>query len=241
MHMVRIWGLLALLLGGLGASAPALAEDALLLAAGAGYKKPFEALCARFTEETGAEVRRMYSNIQQILIQVERGGQVDVIIGEGYFLDRSGLRFDARLPLGEGRLVLAYARGVQLGRPEDATRLARVAMPDPRQAIFGRAAREYIDRSGLRFDKPPMVVSTVPQVAAYLASGEIDAGFINLTEALALGEQLGGWIELAPDRYSPIRIEAALPATATPHPLRERFLHFLQGDTARAILDRYGL
>lgn len=234
-------GLLVLLLGWLGAAAPVLAGEALLLAAGAGYKKPFEELCARFGDESGIEVRRLYGNIHQILTQAERDGRVDVLIGEGHFLDRSGLRFDRRVPLGEGRLVLAYARGVRLGRPEDAASLARVAMPDPRQAIFGRAAREYIEHDGLHFGKAPMVVSTVPQVAAYLASGEIDAGFINLTEALALGERIGGWIELPRGSYTPIRIEAALPAAGVPHPLRERFVQFLASDAARAILKRHGL
>jgi len=230
-----------LLLGWLGAAAPVLAGEAILLAAGAGYKKPFEELCTRFTEASGIEVRRLYGNIHQILTQAQRDGRVDVIIGEGHFLDRSGQRFDRRVPLGEGRLVLAYARGVRLERPEDVAGLTRVAMPDSRQAIFGRAAQEYIEHASLQFDKAPMVVSTVPQVSAYLASGEIDAGFINLTEALALGERIGGWIELPRGSYCPIRIEAALPAAETPHPLRERFVQFLASDAARAILTRHGL
>lgn len=234
-------GLLALMLGWLGLIAPATAAEALLLAAGAGYKKPFEELCAQFSDETGIEVRRQYGNIQQILTQVERDGRVDVLIGEGHFLDRSGLRFEQRVPLGEGRLVLAYARGVRLERPEDVAGLARVAMPDPRQGIFGRAAHEYIEHAGLRFGRTPMVVSTLPQVAAYLASGEIDAGFINLTEALALGERIGGWIELPRTHYAPVRIEVALPAGLAPHPLRETFVRFLGTDAARAILNRHGL
>lgn len=241
MAKMLLRGLLVLLLGWMGAAAPVLAGEAILLAAGAGYKKPFEELCERFVEETGIEVRRLYGNIHQILTQAKRDGRVDVIIGEGHFFEHSGLRFDRRVPLGEGRPVLAYARGVRLVHPEDVVSLARVAMPDPRQAIFGRAAREYIEHAGLHFDKAPMVVTTVPQVAAYLASGEIDAGFINLTEALALGERIGGWIELPRGSYTPILIEAGLPAEEEPHPLRERFVQFLASDEARAILSRRGL
>lgn len=241
MSKAMLRSLLVLMLGWLGLIAPTAAAEALLLAAGAGYKKPFEELCAQFSDETGIEVRRQYGNIQQILTQVERGGRVDVLIGEEHFLDRSGLRFTQRVPLGEGRLVLAYARGVHLERPEDVVGLARVAMPDPNRAIFGRAAHEYIERAGLRFEKAPMVVSTVPQVAAYLISGEIDAGFINLTEALALGERIGGWIELPRTYYTPARIDVALPAGEAPHPLRETFVRFLGADAARAILNKDGL
>lgn len=234
-------GLLVLLLGWMGAVAPVLAGESILLAAAAGYKKPLEELCTRFSDESGIEVRRLYGNVNQILTQADRNGRVDVLVGEERFFDRSGLHFDQRVPFGEGRPVLAYARGVHLRSLEDVVNLGRVAMPDPNQAIFGRAGREYIEHAGLHFSKAPMVVSTVPQVAAYLTSGEIDAGFINLTEALALGDRIGGWIELPRGSHTPIRIEVALPVAEAPNPLRERFVQLLTSDEARTILNRHGL
>ncbi len=50
------------------------------------------------------------------------------------------------------------------------------------------------------------MVSTVPQVSAYLISGEVEAGFINLTDALYVKDRIGGY--LTPDKtmYSPIRL-----------------------------------
>lgn len=240
MNKTTFW-FVALICGWLGMIVPALAADSLLLAAGAGYKKPVESLCAQFSQDTGIEMRRFYGNIAQILAQSERDGRVDVLIGDGKFLDKSRLELSRRVYLGTGRAVLAWTRGVKLERLADVTNLARVAMPDPKQAIYGRAAAEYIEYAGLRFAKAPMVVATVPQISTYLVTGEIDAGFINLTETLALRDKIGGYIELPTDSYTAIRIQAVLPVQAEPHPVRERFADYLTSEHARTILREFGL
>ncbi len=219
-------------------TAPAQAE-ALLVGAAAGYKKPVEALCAEYVRMGGEAPRRFYGNLGQIIAQSERDARVDVLIGDAAFLDQSKLEFARRVDLGVGRLALAWARGVRIERAEEAQSLARVAMPDPRQAIYGRAAEAFVQQSAWRFAHPPKLLSTVPQISAYLRSGEIDAGFINLTEALALGEAIGGYIELPRESYPAIRIQAAFPAAADDD--SEDCARFLQGAGARAILSAHGL
>ena len=48
---------------------------------------------------------------------------------------------------------------------------------------------KYLHNTGLwtPLQKKLLIVGTVPQVSTYLLSGEVDVGFINLTEAMALG------------------------------------------------------
>lgn len=215
--------------------------DSLLLGAAAGYKKPVEALCQAFERENGVNVRRFYGNVAQILAQSERDGRVDVIIGDQVFLEKAGLSFAQRVDLGSGRAVLAWARGVTLERLEDLPRLERVTMPDPAQAIYGRAATEFLQHSGLEREVKLRVVGTVPQVAAYLVRGEIDAGFINLTEALALGDSIGGYLELPQASYTPIRIEAALVRRDENAAARVRLADFLATPEVRTLLARFGL
>ncbi len=48
----------------------------------------------------------------------------------------------------------------------------------------------------------------MPQVVSYLIAGEADAGFINLTEAMANKERLGGYLVVPEDRYTEILIVA---------------------------------
>ncbi|MDD4887718.1 MAG: molybdate ABC transporter substrate-binding protein [Thiomonas sp.] len=230
---------------------------ALLLMAGAGYKRPVEALCADFTRETGIVVERSYGNLEQIFAQVRASGRVDVLIGDADFIDHArGLNLPQRKTLGQGRLVLAWRRKL-MGRrsPDpitdpvrDLPQMQSITLPNPKQAIYGRAAEQWLKARALwePLQDKLKIVQTVPQVSAYLTSGQIDAGFMNLTEALAVKEQLGGYIELQPGAhsYAPIDIVAAFPAEGAQHGTaasRARFMQFLQSPGAHDILRKAGL
>ncbi len=56
--------------------------SALLLMAGAGYKRPVEALCAAFIQASGVAVEHSYGNLQQIFAQAKASGGVDVLVGD---------------------------------------------------------------------------------------------------------------------------------------------------------------
>ena len=240
-------------------AARALAADpvGLLLMAGAGYKRPVEALCADFTRETGIPVERSYGNLQQIFAQARASGRVDVLIGDADFIDHAkDLSLPQRQTLGQGKLVLAWRRKL-LGRrsPDpitdpvrDLPEMQSITLPNPQQAIYGRAAEQWLKAKGLwaPLQDKLKIVQTVPQVSAYLTTGQIDAGFLNLTEVLAVKGQLGGYLELQPgaDSYAPIDIVAAFPEqTAQPETSasRARFAQFLQSAQAQEILRRAGL
>jgi molybdate transport system substrate-binding protein len=49
-------------------------------------------------------------------------------------------------------------------------------------------------------------VEGVPQVGSYITSGEVDAGFVNKTEALAIAGRAGSVLELPQSCYDPIEI-----------------------------------
>lgn len=240
-------------------TARALAAEpaSLLVMAGAGYKRPVEALCADFTQQTGIAVERSYGNLQQIFAQARASGRVDVLIGDADFIDHAkDLDLPQRISLGQGKLVLAWRRKL-MGRrsPDpitdpvrDLPEMQSITMPNPQQAIYGRAAQQWLKAKGLwdGLQDKLKIVQTVPQVSAYLTSGQIDAGFMNLTETLAVKGQLGGYVELPPgaDSYAPIDIvaafapEGAQPATAQ---ARAAFASFLKSPQARAVLERAGL
>lgn len=84
-------------------------------------------------------------------------------------------------------------------------------------------------------------MATVPQVSAYLTSGEVDAGFVNLTEALALSGRIGGYRELDPGLYDPIRIVAGVIRGRENRPGVAELAAFLETPEARAALARHGL
>lgn len=230
----------------------------LLVMAGAGYRRPVEALCAAFTTASGVPVERSYGNLEQLFAQIRASGRVDALIGDAQFVDHAkGIDLPQRVLLGQGVMVLAWRRKL-LGRysPQpivdpvrDLPTMRSIALPNPQAAVYGRAAKEWLQAKGLwePLQDKLKVVQTLPQVSAYLTSGQIDAGFINLTEALAVKGQLGGYLELQPGAgsYAPIDIVAAMPAAssgdAATAAARGEFARFLQSAPARTILRDNGL
>lgn len=237
--------MIALTLVLLSFASQALAADTLTLASGAGYKPVVEELAKVFEKESGITVERLYGNMGQIMGMIRESGKVDLVAGDKRYLDGTDLKFSGELVLGKGRLVLATAKAspvrslADLSKPE----VKRVAMPDPQKAIYGRAAEEYMESAGLK-DKLKdklLVVATVPQVSAYVLSGEVDAGFINVTDALPIKDKIGVVLPVDEAAYKPILI-VAKPLAQAPHAVAvERFAAFMNGKTAKDILAKHGL
>lgn len=224
---------------------PAVA-DTLLIAAGAGYKRPMAELATAFEKKTGTHIEQIYGHMAGVISQAKQSGQVAIIFGDKSYLEKvDGLAFAGFLPVGEGRLVVAWPRGSSLSTPADLAegRFARIAMPDTKAAIYGIAATEFLKKSQLdtRIKEKLQVVSTVPQVSAYLVSGEIDAGFINLTEALGIKDKIGGYQEIERSQYSPIHIVGAVVQGFENAAAVKALQQFLESPEARAITEKHGL
>lgn len=238
--------LLAALLIYVGVALQAVAAEPLTIAAGAGYKRPVAELASAFERSAGVKVETFFGNMGQVLAQAAQSERVAVVFGDLAFLENAGeLKFARFLPAGKGRLVLAWPTGRRLATAQGLADPAfvRIALPDVRHAVYGKAGSEFLERSGLA-DKVQgrlITAATVPQVSAYLVSGEVDAGFINLTDALGVRERIGGYIEIDPALYGEIRIAGGVVAGREAQPGVAEFGSFLQGAEARAILARHGL
>jgi molybdate transport system substrate-binding protein len=219
--------------------------QALTIAAGAGYRRPLGELAQRFQAETGIKVDLVFGNMGQVLGQIRGGAPVDLVLGDRAFLEPSGLALAAIHQLGQGRLVLAWPRGLRLASPQDLAqpRIKRLALPDPAKTIYGQAGWQFLARAGLSAavrDKL-LVVGAVPQVSTYLISGEVDAGLLNLTDVLGIQAQIGGHLMIDPGLYDPIQIMMGLLADAPQTAEARRFLAFLAGPQARRIVAAHGL
>ncbi len=225
--------------------APLLAQESLHLAAGAGYKRLVQEICTAFTAQSGIKVQLVFGNMGQIVPQVREGGDFDFILGDKSHLEAANLAFAGEHVLGKGRLVAAVAKGSSLmglnGLTDPA--VSRIAIADAKKAIYGRAAAEYFANSGLeeKIQDKVLVVGTVPQVSAYVISGEVDVGFINLTEALAIEGKIARLLPVDEQLYSPVLI-VAYRLQQSPHgKAAEAFISFLESGEARAIIQGHGL
>lgn len=222
----------------------AFAEN-LLVAAGAGYKKLVTDLAAAFEKQSGVKPELSFGNMGQVTTQAKAGGVIDVIVGEKGFLEAAGLQFAGLAPIGRGILVVAWPKGKTLAAATDVAKpeVKRLAMPDPKKAIYGKAASQFLEKSGLAktvADKL-LVVGTVPQVTTYVVSGEVDAGFVNRTDVMNLGEAIGGYLEVDPSQYAPIEIVAETMANAPNAAAAKKFAAFLATPAAKEIAKKHGM
>ena len=212
------------------------------IASAAGYKKPMMEVIAAF-EKRGHKVEALFGNMQQVITQA-KNGKIDMIIGDKAFLDKSKLPIHTYQPIGKGKVVLAYSKKSVLNSVEDLTKeeIRKVAIPQPKKAIYGTAGEAFLRHTNLyeKIEPKLYIVAKVPQVVAYLVTGEVDAGIINLTAALANKERLGGYILVDEKSYAPIEITAAL-LERYQSESSEEFLKFLGTPTAQEIFRKYGL
>lgn len=225
------------------------AGAAVTVTTGAGYvpvvKKVVEA-CQKTTQQP---IRESYGgNIGQMLVQVSSGSGVNVVITDKTTLERmkTPVKFSRMQTLGTTPLMLIWKKGLVLNSPQElaADEFKRIAHPDARAAVCGRAGVEWINAQSQSFRdavKPKLMqVSGVPQVASYVLSGEVDAGFVNYQAAMKNKEKLGGVLAIQTG-YSPIEMIAAVVEGQEKDSDVAAFLKCLQSPEARKVLDKAGI
>lgn len=216
------------------------------VAAGAGFRRPITELAVAYEKATGDKVTQVYGHLGQVIAQARESGTISMVCGDRVVLEAApGLSFASYPRLGLGKLVVAYRKGATLN---DARGLAspdfvRIGIPDQVNAMYGKAGRQFLDRSGLasKIDSKLLPVATVPQVTSYVVSGEVDAGFVNATDAIGVQRSIGGYVEVDPGLYDPIEIACGVVSGAPQTDAAQRFGDWLARDEARSILKRHGL
>lgn len=237
--------LIAIVVFAAGLSAPVFADET-TLAAGAGFRRPLAEIASAYEKESGHKILRVYGHMGQVLAQAKESGQITLVCGDRSVLHHAkGVAFARMEPLGRGRLVIAFRKGLTLRKPEDLqdADFKRIGIPDQKNAIYGKAGRQFLERAKLaaQIDPRLLPVATVPQVTSYVASGEVDAGFVNATDAIGAGSNIGGFVEVDQKLYDPVEVACGVVKADKPSPVAEGFTKFIGTETARAILTRYGL
>ncbi|MGO1948993.1 MAG: molybdate ABC transporter substrate-binding protein [Mycobacteriaceae bacterium] len=215
-----------------------------------------EELADAFTEENdGAGVEYNFAGSSALVQQIEQGADADL------FISADQENMDAALELDEfadadpqvvatNLLVLATAPGNPAGieslddlKDDGSAQDARIAVCAD-GVPCGTLANEVLDDEGIALDSPTEEAN-VSDVATKVSTGEVDAGFIYSTDALALQENAGDGDDEAInvvdiDDVEPNEYPAALTTTGQDNDTAAAFLEWLSTDTAREILEKYG-
>lgn len=217
------------------------ASENITIAAGAGYKKMTLELLENFKDKD--KIDPVFGNMRQITTQAQNS-DITLLIGDKKFFDKvEGLKDKKSQKIGSGKLVLVTKKGLSLSDLKDLekSKFAKISLPDTKKAVYGLAADETIKKLNLNIKDKLLYAATVPQSASYVISGEVDAGFINLSEALSIKDKIGQIYEVKSDLYSEISIVALSLENCDKSDICASFKEFLNSQKAKEIITKYGL
>ena len=223
------------------AAAVAFGGENLLVGAGGGYKKPVTEVIENLKKD-GVQIEGAFANLGQITIQAKEG-KMAAIVGDEAFLKKTDLDIKGYERIGKGALVLVTPKGKQIKDVSELKNLAKIAIPDSKKAIYGVRTTEFLKNSGLEADLAPKMlpVAGVPQVVAYVTNGEVDAGFINSTEAVARDGEFGSVIYIDEALYSPVFISAAKLPACEGNEACAKFIDEIKTPRSKEIFAKFGL
>lgn len=217
------------------------------VAVAANFAEPAREIASAFEALTGHETLLSFGSTGQLYAQITQGAPFDVFlaadqerprraIAEGYAVE--GTDFTYAL----GALVLWSADG---GRASDAAALKagdfnRLAIANPVTAPYGKAAIQVLDGLGLVEELEPKLVrgNNIAQAFQFVETGNAELGFVAASQ-LAGWQASSGWV-VDTALYDPIRQDAVLLVEGDETEAARKFLTFLQGAEAAAIIERFG-
>ena len=198
-----------------------------------------------------AVIRYNFGSSGELQKQIEAGAPVDVFVAAAErqmdALERRGLivsgsrRTFARNALSV--IVPADSRLAVTG-PADLLRpqVVRIAMGNPKSVPAGQYAEESLRALGLWQSVHAKLVfgENVRQVLEYVARGEVEAGFVYVSDVAARGSLIREAFRPPPGSYTSVTYPAAI-VVGSRHPtLGEALIALLLSGEGQAVLGRFG-
>ncbi len=242
----------ALLLLTLGAGAAgAYAYDELRVAAAISLRAALESIGIDFRKETGTRLVPSFGSSGQLMAQLRNGAPIDVFLSAAHeqidALENEGLV----APLGRrvfagNRLVLIVPRNdgstlhgfQQLADPA----VGRVAIGSPGTVPAGLYARQTLETLHLLDPLQTRLTygSNVRQVLDYVARGEVQAGIVYATDALADPQRVVIVATADPAWHRPIEYCAVVMKSSRRKPVGAEFMEYLNGPRTARRFERFG-
>ena len=240
----------ALTLWGCGGSRSGGGPQRLTVSAAVSLKESLEEIGSLYRRERPqVSIAYNFGGSGTLQRQIEQGAPVDVFISaslrEMDALEAKGLVLaGTRRNIATNEVVLIVPRdskAVSGFGDLRASHVRRIAIGEPGSVPAGRYAKEALTFLGLWDEVRPKLVYTqdVRQVLEFVASGDADAGIVYRTDA-ELTERVQA-VEVAPaGSHSPIAYPAAVLKESSNPDEAKRFVEFLAGPAAQAVLAKHG-
>ena len=230
-------------------SAPTLAAD-LTVSAAASLTNAFKELGKAYEQsQPGTKVLFNYGSSGSLLQQISRGAPVDVFAAADLeTMDRAQqhnlIARETRSNFVSNKLVVVVPANskvqvstlADLARPE----VSRIGIGTPESVPAGRYAQEALELAGQwqALQSKYIFGQNVRQVLDYVARGEVDAGFVYVTDAALMRDRVK--VTLHAEVKKPILYPIAVVKGGGNERAARTFLGFVQSEAGQKILAKYG-
>jgi len=225
--------------------------DTLTVAVASNFKSTAEVIAAKFSAETGHEVRFSSASTGKLYAQIVHGAPFDILLAADSehpaLLQAAGLAAGAGVTYAIGELVL-WSGDPSFSGSDCRQALAnlgkrKLAIANPETAPYGRAAKEFLTGADLWEQVASQLVygENIAQALHFAVTG--NAGFAVIAKSQAIDPRLpttGCSWPVPSDQYHPIEQQLVVLSRAADNPVASRFLQFLQSADARDTIRQSG-
>ena len=225
--------------------------DVVQVAVAANFTAPARALAEVFARTTGHEARLSFGATGAFYTQIKNGAPFDVLLAAD---DERPARLEkegdtvagSRFTYATGQLVLWSAKP-GLVDDEGAVlkhgQFGKIAIANPKNAPYGAAAVEAMNKLGLAATLQPKLVTgeSIGQTFNFIATGNAELGFVALAQVLDGGKLKSGSMWVVPAQYhAPIIQDAVILKRAANNPAAKAWLELLKTPQSKALIRSYG-
>ena len=238
------------LLGGwLCVAALCASADTAKVAVAANFAAPVTEIAERFAQATGHTIEPIVGSTGLLFAQIERGAPFDVFLAAdtlrpALMVDRGLAIPSSRFTYAIGRLVLWQPGAVSKPTVEGlrSEGVQKIALANPRLAPYGIAAQSVLEATGVAKHVQGKLVTGQNTGGTYalVASGNAQAGFVALSQALDDNIPAEQYAEIPLTLHAPIRQDAVLTLKGGENPAARAFLDYLKSDDIQALIASRG-
>ena len=225
--------------------------DVVQVAVAANLTAPARALAEVFARTTGHEAKLSFGATGAFYTQIKNGAPFDVLLAAD---DERPARLEkegdtvagSRFTYATGQLVLWSAKP-GLVDDEGAVlkhgQFGKIAIANPKNAPYGAAAVEAMEKLGLAATLQPKLVTgeSIGQTFNFIATGNAELGFVALAQVLEGGKLKSGSMWVVPAQYhAPIIQDAVILNRAASNPAAKAWMELLKTPQSKALIRSYG-
>ena len=225
--------------------------DVVQVAVAANFTAPARALAEVFARTTGHEAKLSFGATGAFYTQIKNGAPFDALLAADNErparLEKEGDTVaGSRFTYATGQLVLWSAKPGFVddqGAVLKGGHFGKIAIANPKNAPYGAAAVEAMEKLGLAATLQPKLVTgeSIGQTFNFIATGNAELGFVALAQVLEGGKLKSGSMWVVPAQYhAPIIQDAVILNRAASNPAAKAWMELLKTPQSKALIRSYG-